>query len=160
MNKDEPPVIVKKDPLSHKKCTYDKCTRYAKENNLCLTHSRWMLNYLATAYMKEQSCSKTPKVLDPKIQRMNPNRKCKADQCWSYARTGGYCTMHGGGRKCKVRNCHTASQTGGYCRAHGGGSKCRAPNCTDFARLRGLCLKHNLEAEQYDVCLNFASTVN
>ncbi|OQR83663.1 hypothetical protein ACHHYP_14431 [Achlya hypogyna] len=125
------------------KCAYDDCDRFAKENKLCLTHHRWMRRYLSTAYLEETA----PKVLDPKIQRMNPNRKCKADQCWSYARTGGFCTLHGGGRKCKVRGCATASQTGGYCRAHGGGSKCRQPHCADFARLRGLCLAHNLEAE-------------
>ncbi|EQC31106.1 hypothetical protein SDRG_11291 [Saprolegnia diclina VS20] len=131
--------------LEPTKCSYDACARFAKEKNLCLTHHRWMLQYLSNAYMKDHAA---PTVLDPKIQRMNPNRKCKADQCWSYARTGGYCTMHGGGRKCKVRNCHTASQTGGYCRTHGGGSKCREPRCADFARLRGLCLQHNLEAER------------
>jgi len=83
------------------------------------------------------------KMKDKKVKLKNRNRKCRMEQCLSYARSGGYCTRHGGGRKCKVESCCTASQTGGYCRLHGGGSRCRVRDCTQFARIRGLCLQHN-----------------
>ncbi|KAF0698930.1 Aste57867_10494 [Aphanomyces stellatus] len=95
---------------------------------MCLMHAR-------------QAACVSPASSTPKLKRRN--KKCKSDDCHSFARSGGYCTRHGGGRKCKVDGCVTASQTGGFCRVHGGGSKCKAPHCDQFARVRGLCLPHS-----------------
>ena len=133
-----------KDRIIH--CTYEYCDRFAKERGLCLTHFRWLYPDYSSPYgspseIRHSSDRSSPR--EVKTNLKNRNRKCRAESCLSYARSGGFCTRHGGGRKCKIETCTTASQTGGFCRLHGGGSRCRVPNCSQFARIRGLCLQHN-----------------
>ncbi|EQC31107.1 hypothetical protein SDRG_11292 [Saprolegnia diclina VS20] len=128
-------------------CNYEHCDRFAKQSGLCLTHFRWV-HPTPPAAVSSPTTSATmtssPRFgADPKLKLKNRNRKCRTEHCLSYARSGGFCTRHGGGRKCRFENCSTASQTGGYCRLHGGGSRCRVANCAQFARIGGLCLQHN-----------------
>ncbi|OQR83652.1 hypothetical protein ACHHYP_14430 [Achlya hypogyna] len=125
-------------------CRYDYCDRFAKQSGLCLTHFRWMHPATSPSHCSSASASPSNRTTaDPKLKLKNRNRKCRTEHCLSYARSGGFCTRHGGGRKCKYENCTTASQTGGFCRLHGGGSRCRVEACAQFARIGGLCLQHN-----------------
>ncbi|OQR84194.1 hypothetical protein ACHHYP_20693 [Achlya hypogyna] len=125
-------------------CRYDYCVRFAKQIGLCLTHFRWV--YPAAGGNCPSSALASPidsTTTDSKFKLKYRNRKCRSDNCFSYARSGGFCTRHGGGRKCKYANCATASQTGGFCRLHGGGSRCRIKVCARIARIGGLCLQHS-----------------
>ncbi|KAF0687018.1 Aste57867_21201 [Aphanomyces stellatus] len=141
------------------RCSIDRCDHFAKLNGMCLTHHRTKhvrpaqrspvatssaSSCCSSSHGDDTTTAQSPSTpTDAKLKLKNRNRKCRTDACLSYARSGGYCTRHGGGRKCKVDNCGTASQTGGYCRLHGGGSRCRITDCNQFARIRGLCLAHN-----------------
>ncbi|CAK4088077.1 unnamed protein product [Aphanomyces euteiches] len=128
------------------RCMIERCEHFAKVKGMCLTHSRntsVACHHSPSPAPSSASSSPRTSPSDAKLKLKNRNRKCRTEACLSYARSGGYCTRHGGGRKCKVDSCGTASQTGGYCRLHGGGSRCRVSNCQQFARIRGLCLHHN-----------------
>ncbi|ETW09179.1 hypothetical protein H310_01605 [Aphanomyces invadans] len=118
-------------------CANINCRRFAKVHGLCLLHNRVIIRPILPP--QDRGSRLLPNVPE---KRRNHNRRCRFDQCRSYARGGGYCTRHGGGRKCSVPGCATSSQTGGYCRQHGGGSKCREPMCRQFARVGGRCLVH------------------
>ncbi|CAK4077270.1 unnamed protein product [Aphanomyces euteiches] len=115
------------NPLPPRRCVVGNCLHFAKIDQTCLLHHR--VRHLGMP--------------SPQLGPKRRNKKCKSLGCESFARSGGFCTRHGGGRKCKVEGCTTASQTGGFCRVHGGGSKCKIPNCDQFARVRGLCLPHS-----------------
>ncbi|KAF0698927.1 Aste57867_10491 [Aphanomyces stellatus] len=126
-------------------CAIHKCTRFAKVNRVCLAHARH-LQPLTPASSISSPLNAASYILQGLVltrAKVNRNRKCQAPQCLSFARSGGFCTRHGGGRKCKVDGCRTSAQTGGFCRLHGGGSKCRVPRCDQFARIRGRCLDHH-----------------
>ncbi|ETV68987.1 hypothetical protein H257_15142 [Aphanomyces astaci] len=113
---------------SPRRCAVLGCLHYAKLHAVCLVHHR------QPPPQSGSSPTNAPK---------RRNKKCQSHRCESFARSGGFCTRHGGGRKCKVAGCTTASQTGGHCRLHGGGSKCKIDKCDQFARTRGMCLPHS-----------------
>ncbi|OQS07563.1 hypothetical protein THRCLA_00427 [Thraustotheca clavata] len=152
------------DASSSVQCTYDYCDRFAKQSGLCLTHFRWVYPQTSTYNSPPPAHYPSPtktinSQADPKLKLKNRNRKCRTEHCLSYARSGGFCTRHGGGRKCKFENCTTASQTGGFCRLHGGGSRCRIPQCTQFARIGGLCLQHNRGRPSNDMTKQYYSNL-
>ncbi|ETW04732.1 hypothetical protein H310_03881 [Aphanomyces invadans] len=153
-------------------CAVRRCSHYAKMHGYCLAHHRSIvqLHVPSTPTTSEET---RPSIGDTssgyesalgspladsskKLKLKNRNRKCRTESCVSYARSGGFCTRHGGGRKCQADGCGTASQTGGFCRLHGGGSRCRIAQCDQFARIRGLCLHHNRVAP--DDCGSFSSS--
>ncbi|KAF0698931.1 Aste57867_10495 [Aphanomyces stellatus] len=121
-------------------CAVDHCPHFAKIERVCLAHFRQLF---PDRLIVHGGTRRTRPPSPP-----SRNRKCQTSGCQSYARSGGFCTRHGGGRRCEMDGCHTAAQTGGFCRLHGGGSKCRLDNCSQFARVRGLCLQHNREKDQ------------
>ncbi|ETV88599.1 hypothetical protein H257_00149 [Aphanomyces astaci] len=120
-------------------CAHTNCRRFAKIHGVCILHSRVIVRPTSPPQSHSNRSRMLPNAHE---KRRNHNRRCRIEQCRSYARGGGYCTRHGGGRKCSVPGCTTSSQTGGYCRQHGGGSKCREPTCRQFARVGGRCLIH------------------
>ncbi|ETV90955.1 hypothetical protein H310_14369 [Aphanomyces invadans] len=128
------PMPPCKDNHAHslQRCAIPGCSHFAKLHYVCLVHARQSVP--STLTTSPANSSSAPK---------RRNKKCQVDQCGSFARSGGFCTRHGGGRKCKAEGCTTASQTGGYCRIHGGGSKCKVENCDQFARAQGMCLPHS-----------------
>ncbi|ETV86470.1 hypothetical protein H257_01659 [Aphanomyces astaci] len=151
-SKSAPPVVA----MVASPCSILQCNHFAKIQGHCLAHYRSILVQHPNSPTFDTtrpniSSSYDDAITSPsrtsndakKLKLKNRNRKCRTDSCVSYARSGGYCTRHGGGRKCKVDGCGTASQTGGFCRLHGGGSRCRIAHCDQFARIRGLCLHHN-----------------
>ncbi|EQC36684.1 hypothetical protein SDRG_06119 [Saprolegnia diclina VS20] len=124
-----------------RRCAIERCTRYAKVDQLCLLHGRLQsIRRQARTHVASSPMSIT--ISWDMLHQVQPSRMCRAPGCTSYARRRGRCSRHGGAKPCAVHECQTPAQTGGHCRAHGGGKHCKAVGCDAFARYQGCCSRH------------------